>query len=679
MALGTFNATIVNSSGDIVPGAEIEVRRTSDNALATLFSDASRTAMTNPFNAHAVTAFAQFFAERDTYAVAASTGAGTVTWTVDVTPSSDGATYAPTRAEALLLNVPAAQGVLFVRSDMGLLDYKDDPAGTALTTAGGRTWSPYGTAYIDHWADNTSPGTTDMTTAIQAGLTYCSTVGKVLHGFSEDYLWSQRITMPSNTGLKMAKSGRIIVSAAGFNNTNPALARTGTNNLVLDMSGMSVSPFTPKENQSLENLEFVYQKTEGRVLDAVRANNCKNLKIKGVKFRDFPCGYLLRLNWLSGDWSVDDCAAYDCTNTTALVGGDAQTMQISLVTLDDNTNNISTPGVIHNIRGYNMGNSGAGATQAGGMQSDVVNIQKGLGHTIRNVHGENVSEVVDIFASRCMGGNFTGVNCEGSTLKLIHGAQHNIFFGVSGIGNEYQVLSFSEGNGGNPTQATSFNQVHGVYGENVDRNGTRSPTYGTAVVRFDGGGAGVGCTDNLVTGLVAKTGPFAKTVVLAEPDTARNTIEIIYAERGTDALISNPQVMNIKLSTPTAFSAVISATQNMPLSTNTKVRFATEVGDMRGEFSTVLHRWVAQYPGFYDIAAAVAFIGGASARIMIFKNGAEVARQDYGAVENRFLQINRRLRVLDGDYFEIYVFQESGLRDLISTAGLSEFSVYGPL
>jgi len=142
MALGSFNATIVNSSGDIVPGAEIEVRRTSDNALATLFSDASRTAMTNPFNAHAVTAFAQFFADRDTYAVAASTGAGTVTWTVDVTPSSDGATYAPTRAEAILLNVPADQDILFVRSDAGLLAYKRDAAGTALTTADGQNWSP---------------------------------------------------------------------------------------------------------------------------------------------------------------------------------------------------------------------------------------------------------------------------------------------------------------------------------------------------------------------------------------------------------------------------------------------------------------------------------------------------------------------------------------------------------
>jgi len=84
MPLGSFNATIVNTAGDVVPNAQVQVRRTSDNGLATLFSNAAGDAKANPFNADANTAFAQFFAERGTYTVAASTGSGTVTWTVDV-------------------------------------------------------------------------------------------------------------------------------------------------------------------------------------------------------------------------------------------------------------------------------------------------------------------------------------------------------------------------------------------------------------------------------------------------------------------------------------------------------------------------------------------------------------------------------------------------------------------
>jgi len=181
MPLGSFNATIVNAAGDVVPGAEVEVRRTSDSGLATLFSDASRTAMANPFNANATTAFAQFFAERDTYTVAASTGSGTVTWTVDITPSSDGATYAPTRAEALLLNVPAPQDILFVRSSAGLLAYQRDAAGTALTTAGGQRWAPASRATPEHFGAN-GDGVANDTAAFQAAFDYAETLdglGKV--------------------------------------------------------------------------------------------------------------------------------------------------------------------------------------------------------------------------------------------------------------------------------------------------------------------------------------------------------------------------------------------------------------------------------------------------------------------------------------------------------------------
>ena len=86
------------------------------------------------------------------------------------------ATYAPTRAEAILLHVPAAQVVLFVRNSAGLLAYKRDAAGTALTTADGQTWSPDGDVTPNHWAENTTPGTTDMTAALTAAMAYSTRV-----------------------------------------------------------------------------------------------------------------------------------------------------------------------------------------------------------------------------------------------------------------------------------------------------------------------------------------------------------------------------------------------------------------------------------------------------------------------------------------------------------------------
>lgn len=51
------------------------------------------------------------------------------------------------RAEAIAATIPAP----VIRINVAGLAYVADPAGTAMTTAGGRTWSPDGTPYPDHW------------------------------------------------------------------------------------------------------------------------------------------------------------------------------------------------------------------------------------------------------------------------------------------------------------------------------------------------------------------------------------------------------------------------------------------------------------------------------------------------------------------------------------------------
>ena len=50
MALPGYKATAVDGSGDTIGSAQVEVRRRSDNALASLFDAAtSGSALTNPF------------------------------------------------------------------------------------------------------------------------------------------------------------------------------------------------------------------------------------------------------------------------------------------------------------------------------------------------------------------------------------------------------------------------------------------------------------------------------------------------------------------------------------------------------------------------------------------------------------------------------------------------------
>lgn len=50
------------------------------------------------------------------------------------------------------------------------LGYIRDSSGTALTTQGSVNWSPISPAYPDHFKENTNPGTTDMSSAVQAWL-----------------------------------------------------------------------------------------------------------------------------------------------------------------------------------------------------------------------------------------------------------------------------------------------------------------------------------------------------------------------------------------------------------------------------------------------------------------------------------------------------------------------------
>lgn len=66
---------------------------------------------------------------------------------------------------------------------------------------------PFGTATPDHWAENTTPGTTDMTAAIQSAVAY----GDV--NFSGVYLISATIPIPSDRTLSGVNSGSEIVAS----------------------------------------------------------------------------------------------------------------------------------------------------------------------------------------------------------------------------------------------------------------------------------------------------------------------------------------------------------------------------------------------------------------------------------------------------------------------------------
>lgn len=112
------------------------------------------------------------------------------------------------RTDAIAEDIDETIDSITVLSPSGrLLDYRRDASGTALTTADGGNWSPAGVGTPDHWAENTTPGTTDMTTAITAAAAF----GDVL--FSGTYLVTATVPIPSNRTLTGETSSAQVIAS----------------------------------------------------------------------------------------------------------------------------------------------------------------------------------------------------------------------------------------------------------------------------------------------------------------------------------------------------------------------------------------------------------------------------------------------------------------------------------
>jgi hypothetical protein len=114
MALPIFQRTIVNDAGDVIPGASVEVRRESDNALVQLFSDRDGTVLLpNPTTADG-DGFVQFFAASSNYKITATGSGGSVVWRyVDIGSADLQADLAADTGSSLVGADDAASGSLF--------------------------------------------------------------------------------------------------------------------------------------------------------------------------------------------------------------------------------------------------------------------------------------------------------------------------------------------------------------------------------------------------------------------------------------------------------------------------------------------------------------------------------------------------------------------------------------
>jgi hypothetical protein len=177
MALTTWQATVQNEIGNTILSPVITVRKASDDSLATVY-DMDGVATSNPFTG-SVDGFVQFKLAPGIYNIeGAKDGADTQTWKVEIAPPS-GLTRADFVTYVAGFAVP--NGTVL---HAGNLEYVSSTGSTAISDLPG--WTPGRVVTPNHWKDNTTPGTTDMTAAINAACAYSSRCNVDL--LAQDYL-----------------------------------------------------------------------------------------------------------------------------------------------------------------------------------------------------------------------------------------------------------------------------------------------------------------------------------------------------------------------------------------------------------------------------------------------------------------------------------------------------------
>lgn len=179
--------------------------------------------------------------------------------------------------------IPSAVSAMSVQQGDLLLFFKRDASGTALTTAGGVTWSPLGDVYPDHFAENVTPGTTDMTAAGQAAIDWSAAndadgyFAQTIYGIT-GWVWKE--------GASFTGAG----NWSGQTFVNPTLGTTviryigagGANSCVIRFSKLDVG-------------------VEGNAATGNMSNmRCTNITIDGNELAEFG-GYWNR-SWSNSQW-----------------------------------------------------------------------------------------------------------------------------------------------------------------------------------------------------------------------------------------------------------------------------------------------------------------------------------------------------------------------------------------
>jgi hypothetical protein len=179
-------------------------------------------------------------------------------------------------------------------------------------------------------------------------------------------------------------------------------------------------------------------------------------------------------------------------------------------------------------------------------------------------------------------------------------------------------------------------------------------------------------------------------VAISGDSSGTGTFTIKSPNSNSDRTLNLPDNSGTVLTTATpgvpvngpAFSAYLSATQNLTAATFTKVTIDTETFDVGACFDTATSRFTANVAGYYWVTAAISFNSTSNnptnAQAYIYKNGSEVKSAAGASATSRFSGVVTGIIYLNGttDYLEAYAFAAGGTGTLYVQATSSAYTYF---
>ena len=439
MSLPIFQRTIVDSSGNIQPGASVAVRNETTGDLVTIYADREGgTAKANPFLA-ASEGFATFYVEPGEYQVTATTPAGTITWShVDI-------------GDTALLQLAQPTGDTLVGSD-------DGAGGSLWTTVAGfiaRLRSSTGAALVGFVQAGT--GAVQRTLQDKARETvsvkdYGAVEGfdvgpavnaALAHGHKKikmagNYTLETQILLQNKTGVELDLTESNITAGNGLNETMIRL---------IDSTSCTVLPGVLDGNAAGQTLSSFGIDLNGGSKNKVKGGRVTNCKTYGVY--NIYCQYAevsgievdnCQQAGIAGDVGPGDCVGFRVKNVTVHNNGLGGVGATSGLYLE------GTPGTNHWFKDLEIsgviayGNRGAGVGGQG-WKSYSLNSVKAR---------DNYAQGIALFA--CFNGTGGDFHLENNDVGAVPGYGNAVSVDDTGVtpASEFNTFSkiYSSGHGG---------------------------------------------------------------------------------------------------------------------------------------------------------------------------------------------------------------------------------------